>query len=102
MSKYITGGTLILKAVTIKDGVAYDPVTSTKIAVYDKDNTAKTDDGVAPPNNSAFVAMTPTSTGHYSYNLNTSGFTAGKYRARVKTADGTKITYKDYSFELEL
>ena len=91
METHIIGGTVVLKTTIKKSGVLYDPVTSVKVSVYLKGTTPLVDD----------VAVTKETTGVYPYNLQTAGYSAGKYRYRFTAADGIKITKKDDAFKLE-
>jgi hypothetical protein len=85
------GETVVLTYTCTKDGSAYDPATSVKIAIYTE----------AGATDTASADMTNDSTGSYSYNYQTAGKVLGRYKARVTSTDGTLITITDEWFTLE-
>ena len=92
MNIYQIGETVVLKSTIKKSGALYDPTTSVTISVYLGNSTTALVD-------TATVAKE--TTGIYPYNLETTGYAAGKYRFRFLATDGTKVTKKDGSFKLE-
>ena len=92
MNSYQIGETVVLKATIKKSDTLYDPATSVKISVYRV--------GTGTPLVDV-VSVTKESTGIYAYNLDTSSYSAAKYRFRFLATDGVKITKKDGAFELE-
>jgi hypothetical protein len=97
MKTFEIGETVVLKVTVYKSGSLYDPVPDSgneaEVVVYDEDGTAVLGD-VTPQ------ALSNESTGIWSYNWDTAGQTAGKYRARFTCVDGSNVTIKDGTFKL--
>jgi len=69
----------------------YNPSTSVNIVVYDPSGAVSV----------SSTSMTNDATGEYHYDFQSSGKTAGVWKARITDTDGARITIKDGTFRLE-
>jgi len=99
MKTYVVGGTVVIYVETRRKvsgtWTLYTPVPDSGNAV---EFTLAKEDGTSVV---TATALAEEDTGKFSYNIDTAGYAAGKYRVRIRTCNGDEVSYKDGVFKLE-